>query len=131
MHRWQASPSRVPHGGGERTSPCVPPWRWRVDLSCTCPLSGAASVMAMRRSRKLETGNRLQNEAWSASGMQIDPRGLGITLQATRSICTGHYCARQKGIYPRIWGTEFSSPVLDYYFFFIRHFFPHKSGVTL
>ncbi|CAI9549242.1 unnamed protein product, partial [Staurois parvus] len=49
---------RVPPGGGEGNSS----QRRRADLSCTCPLSGAAKA----RNQKLETGTRLHNEAWSA-----------------------------------------------------------------
>ncbi|CAI9592829.1 unnamed protein product, partial [Staurois parvus] len=49
---------RVPRGGREGVSS----QRRRADLSCTCPLSGAAKA----RNRKLETGTRLHNEAWSA-----------------------------------------------------------------
>ncbi|CAI9570786.1 unnamed protein product, partial [Staurois parvus] len=49
---------RVPRGGGEGVSS----QRRRADLSCTCLLSGTAKA----RKRKLETGTRLHNEAWSA-----------------------------------------------------------------
>ncbi|CAI9541707.1 unnamed protein product, partial [Staurois parvus] len=54
----------------------------RTDLSCTCPLSGAAKA----GNQKLETGTRLHNEAWSAGA-------------PAPSII----CARRTGIFPRIW----------------------------
>ncbi|CAI9604397.1 unnamed protein product, partial [Staurois parvus] len=49
---------RVPRCGGEGVSS----QQRRADLSCTCPLSGAAKA----GNRKLETRTRLHNEAWSA-----------------------------------------------------------------
>ncbi|CAI9560244.1 unnamed protein product, partial [Staurois parvus] len=69
---------RVPCGGGEGVSS----QRSRADLSCTCPLSGTAKA----RNRKLETGTRLHNEAWS-------------TGAAAPSII----CACHSRISPRIW----------------------------
>ncbi|CAI9594059.1 unnamed protein product, partial [Staurois parvus] len=42
----------------------VSPLRGGADLSCTCPLSGAAKA----GNWTLETGTRLHNEAWSTGG---------------------------------------------------------------
>ncbi|CAI9613436.1 unnamed protein product, partial [Staurois parvus] len=62
---------QVLRGSGEGVSS----QRRRADLSCTCPLSGAAKA----GNRKLETGTRLHNEAWSAGAAApsiICARGL-------------------------------------------------------